>query len=147
MPKFSSLTRQHPVSATFLFEDESLTIVFDRNRITQRWLNGIAKGLTEEDPGSMARAVLEVLISWDVQDEHGNQLEPTIELLDQLPLTAFMKLTEAITAASIPSSEEGEVSSEGLSRPVSASTETSPPLQNGPQPSPSPVPSASQSPT
>ena len=147
MPKFSSITKQHPVSVTFALEDESLTISFDRNRITQRWLNNIAKGMVDDDASSIARLVLEVLLAWDVQDEHGNQLEPSVDLLEQLPLTAFMKLTEAISKAAVPASEEGEVSSEGLSRPVSASTETSPPLQNGPQPSPSPAPSASQSPT
>ena len=147
MPKFSSLTKQHPVTVTFGFEDESLTISFDRNRITQRWLNNVGKGMQDDDPSSIARLVLEVLIAWDVEDEHGNRLEPTVDLLEQLPLTAFMELTKAISEAAVPASEEGEGSSEGLSRPVSASLENSPPLQNGPQPSPSPQPSASQSPT
>lgn len=156
MPKLSALTKQLPVSVTFAYEDESLTVIFDRNKITQNWARKVRQAIeTESVDEAIYAATLEILIEWDVVDDEGNAIPPSLEILSQLPVAAFQRLSEAIGNASVPSSEEGEASSApSLVSPQAASTPSTklPPenLQtppNGDAPSPLPELSTSQSTT
>jgi hypothetical protein len=150
VPRLSALTKQLPVSVTFAYEDESLTVVFDRNKITQNWARKVRQAIeTESVDEAVYAATLEILIDWDVVDDEGNKIPPSMEILSQLPLAAFGRLSEAIGNASVPSSEEGNGSSEPSSvSPPDQSTASTPPQpvspptpQNGDAPSPSPQPS------
>lgn len=147
MPRLSDLTRQHPVSTSFEAGGESLTIVFDRNRITQNWMDRVAEATEQNNLSGIAKAVLEVLISWDVVDDDGVKLAPSLEILAQLPLSSFIELNGAIAEASIPSSEEGNDLGDTSSIHSTGSTEMQASPPNGQQPSPSPSPSESLSPT
>ena len=155
MPKLSSLTRVHPVSVTFEAEGESLTVVFDRNKITPNWIDRQQSAGATGDFALIMASTLEVLISWDVQDEQGQTLPVSAEILSQLPFESFIKLGNAIAEAAMPGSDEGEGSGEASSvsprDPNTPSTlplpGTQPTSQNGQEPSPSPTPLASPSPT
>jgi len=150
VPRLSALTKQLPVSVTFAYEDESLTVVFDRNKITQNWARRIRQAIeTESVDEAVFAATLEILIDWDVVDDDGNKIPPSMEILSQLPIAAFERLSEAIGNASVPSSEEGNGSSEpsSVSLPGQSTDSTQPqpvnpqtPL-NGDEPSPLQTPS------
>lgn len=152
MPRFSNVLKQHPVSISFEYEQETLTVVFDRNKITGSWANGVQRAIASGAVGNeIYAATADLLISWDVVDDNDNTLPPSAEILSQLPIAAFEMLSEAIGKASTPSSEEGNGSSADSSprqpEPSTASM-TPPPASpsaslNGPQPSQSQTPLAS----
>lgn len=145
MAKFSTLTRQHPAEATFQHEGESVTIVFDRNKITSAWARQVRAGLEAGEINAAAQALVEIMVSWDVEDDNGVNIPPSVEILDKLPVVALMRLEEAIGEASVPSSAEGEASSAPSPGPSTTSSEPAPQPLNGQAPSPLPVPSGSPS--
>ena len=145
MPRLSSLTRQHPVSASFGYEDESVTIVFDRNKITAAWARSVREALERDETNPAAQSLVEIMISWDVVDDAGNVLPPSVEVLDSLPIGALMRLQEAIGEASVPSDAEGKDSRPPSPEQSPVSTATAPTPPNGQAPSESPALSGSPS--
>jgi hypothetical protein len=145
MPARSSLKRPHPVEVVFEAEGETVTIVFDRNRITQGWAKRIQQGMESQDMEAAISGMLEVLQSWDVVEEDGSPTPLSAEVLSDLPLGVLANLNIAIAEAAMPSSEEGNGSSNTSSTPPtdSSSKLESPP--NGQEPLPSPQSSASPS--
>lgn len=147
MAELSHLTRSKPTQVQIdLGEGDYVSITFDRNKVTPHWAREAQKRDDERDVESMPKALAEVILSWDVTDD-GQQLEPTPEKIALLSFPAQSALMGRIMEAAVPSSEEGNGSSDISATPVTPSTEPPASLQNGPQPSPSPEPSASPSPT
>ena len=142
MPSLSSLTKQHPASATFGHEDETVTVVFDRNKITPAWARSVRTALEQDEVNPAAAALVEIMISWDVTDDQGVVISPSVEILDKLPVAALQQLEMAIGEASVPSDAEGEASRAPSPGPSPTSSVTQPTHQNGPAPSTLPAPSA-----
>lgn len=147
MPARSLIKRPYPVTIVVPFGDESVTVVFDRNAMTQNWIQGVQDGQQADDLTITSRALSEILLEWDLVEEDGSPTPIAAEILADLPLPFLRKLDEMIGDAALPTSEEGNASSAILPIPSTVSLPTPESLQNGPEPSPSPVPSASPSPT
>lgn len=146
MPELSSLTRPKPVDVTIdLGDGDSVTVTFDRNRVTPAWVNSMQKN-AEEDALVLSNGLARIILAWDVTDE-GQPFPPTGENLGALSYGAQKALLEQIMGASVPGSAEGKASSVPSSTAPSVSMEPPPTSQNGPVTSPLPVPSASPSQT
>ena len=124
---------------------ESVTIIFDRSKMTGRWERALRKAVADDDAQQLLEAIAHVFISWDVTDEQGALVPVTSDLLLDLPGTALIALIEGMMQASAPTSEEGNDSSATSPSPSTGSTQTQASPQNGPQPSPSPELSTSAS--
>lgn len=147
MPELSQLTRPKPTDAVADFGDgDVVKVVFDRNKITPAWMKQAQERDEAVDVESLPKALLEVIISWDVLD-NGAVTVPSLGILCSFSYPVQSGLLTAILTAAMPSSEEGNASTNTLAIPgeVSSSALASPP--NGQAPSPSPAPSASPSPT
>lgn len=147
MPELSQLTRPKPTEAVADFGDgDVVKVVFDRNKITPAWMKDAQARDEEMDVEALPKALLDVIISWDVLNG-GQVTEPSLEILCSFSYPVQSGLLTAIMQAAMPSSEEGNVSMSTSAIPgeVSSSAPVNP--QNGPLPSPSPAPLASQSPT
>ena len=147
MPTRSSVHRPKPTTATIdLGDGETLTLVFDRDRITPDWLR--ASQEATEDAYVFATALAEVIDSWDLYEEDGVTLVPTsADEIATLSFDALAAILKAIGEAAAPSRAEGNASSKPSSIPPSDSTAPPSTPQNGPVTSPSPELSASPSPT
>ena len=145
MAKFSGLTEQLPVSVTFEYGSESVTVVFDRNKITQNWARKVRQGIEAENvDDAVLDATVEIMLSWDVTEDDGvTPIPPSREILGSLPIAAFERLSVAIGNAASPSSEEGNGSTNISATQAELSTSEPVSPQNGQEPSPSPAPSAS----
>lgn len=142
MPRFSNLTRPHPAEAVFSHEGETVTIIFDRNKITPAWARSVRTALEQDEVNPAAQSLVDIMVSWDVVDDEGNALQISVDILDQLPVGALMRLQEAIGQASVPSDAEGEASSAPSPGPSPTSSAMPEMHQNGQAPSESPAPSA-----
>lgn len=149
MPRLSSLTRSHPVDVVFRAGDEVVSLTIDRNAFTPAWARRLEQGASTNDLSSVVEALAELIMAWDVVDDSGRPVKPSVGLAE-LPLPVLLELEQAIGNGVMPSSEEGNVSPEPSSSQLSGS-EIPPipatPLPNGQPHSPSPAPSASPSPT
>lgn len=145
MPELSSLTRAKPTQAMIdLGDGDTVTLMFDRNRVTPAWVALASKRDEEQDPLSLPKALAEVISEWDVTNE--GPFPPTPENIAVLSYPAQRSLLEKIMVASVPSSEEGNGS--GGQQPIRSSVST--PIttsQNGTVTSTLPGPSASLSQT
>jgi hypothetical protein len=150
MPALSTLTRQKLVErAIHLGDGDVVKVTFDRNKITPSWLMRAAQRETEEnDLQSTARALAEVIVSWDITDDAGAMMPPSVETMSLLSIPAQAKLLEQVMLGAVPSDAEGNASSATPDAPPSAtSAPTQPTSQNGAVTEPSLSVSASQSPT
>jgi hypothetical protein len=132
MPALSSLKRPDPVPCPVQFGGETVNIVFDRNRMTQRWVKQIQDGIATDDIEIAARSLVELLLEWDVLEEDGTPTPITVQVLADLPLAFIHALDDAVGEAGVPSSEEGNALSERSAVPDSGtSKEDSPTSLNG----------------
>lgn len=147
MADIRALTREKPTQAVIdLGDGDTVTVMFDRNRITPVWMEAAKQRDEAQDSASLPKALSEVILSWDVTD--GDQpFPPTAENLGVLSYPAQSSLLLRILEAAVPSSEEGNVSSAPSSSPAATYSEPVLTPPNGPVTSPSPAPSASPSPT
>lgn len=147
MPNLNAIKRSDPVQYTAVMGSESVTIVFDNSRMTGRWERDVNRARQSGDVDKVASLIFSIFVAWDVTDDSGNPVPISEEILLDLPSRALFNLFEGMQQAAMPSSEEGNVSSDTSSTPgiVSLPTPVSP--QNGPATSSSPPVSASPSPT
>jgi hypothetical protein len=144
MASLSHLTRAKPTTATIdLGDGDTVSLTFDANRVTPRWMDEAMQRVTDQDMLSLCKALSEVLSAWDVVDDNGSPV-PIEPALKDLSFPVVNSLFEAVCKSAAPSSEEGNGSATTSSTPpnVSSSMPASP--QNGPSPSTLPAPSASQ---
>jgi len=147
VPELSQLTRQKPTEAVADFGDgDVVKIIFNVNKITPAWLKEAQVRDDSLDPESLPKALLDVIISWDVLD-NGVPTQPSLEILDSFSYPVQNGLLTAILKAAVPSSEEGNDSSAPASSPAPVSSmPASASTPNGAT-SPSPTPSESLQPT
>ena len=147
MAEIGALTRQKPREALIdLGDGDSVRIVFDSNRVTPLWVDETQKRVNNQDSLSLPKALSDVILEWDVTDE-GAPFPPSAENIAKLSFPVMGLFFERIMDAAVPSSEEGNASSDISSSPSQSSTPPPVNLQNGPAPSTSPLSSASPSPT
>jgi hypothetical protein len=131
MPALSSLKRPDPVKTEVRFGDETVVVVFDRNRMTQRWVKQIQDGIAGDDIEIAARSLVELLLEWDILEEDGTATPITVPVLADLPLAFIHALDEAIGEAGVPSSAEGNALPASAPSPSSDSTPNSETSPNG----------------
>ena len=103
MPAINSLTRPRLVEAKFGYGGETVTIRYDRNRMTTGLLSEVQES---DDPAAFARMFALVIRDWDVTDDDGSPFPPTEANLARLPLDALRAVSEAIRDN--PGSDEGK---------------------------------------
>lgn len=146
MADIGQLTRQKRVEVIIdMGEGDSVTIGFDRNRVTPAWVAGAEERDKNNDTQSLPKALAEVILDWDVTHE-GSPYAPTADNLSVLSYPAQAEILEQILQAAVPSRAEGnDLSKSRSGQPaVSTAPEKSP---NGPATEPSLTSSASPSPT
>lgn len=148
MPAISNLTRAKPTTATVdLGDGDTVTVEFDRNRITPAWVKAASEREAGEDPMSLPSALAEVILNWDVTNDDGTPFPPLMENLAVLSFPAQNGLLRAMLQAAVPGAAEGNASPHTSAAPSPASTPDVTSSQNGQATSTSPEPSASLSPT
>lgn len=148
----SQLRRRTTVHRTVEFvSDEGsaeVTFSYDRNKITDSWLTEWTELERGREGHAMNEVLLDLLISWDIQEEDGSPVPITIENLSALfniP-DKVMLIGELISGAQ-PTRAEGEVSSAGSGTPSTGSASKQGNHLDGQLTSPLPPPLASPSPT
>lgn len=144
MAEIKRIKRQRLQDASIdLGEGDTITIVFDMEAVTPRWMNDTLTKMQAENVLALGEAVAAVIVSWDVTDE-GNPYPPTSENISNLSFATINRLYEQVCRSSGPSDAEGNASPPSVPVPSSATSEpgsqTSP---NGSATSPSPTLSAS----
>ena len=131
MPEISRLTRPKPTTATIdLGEGDSVTLEFDANRVTPRWMNDTQEGVADTDLLVLAKSLERVLTGWDVTNE-GAPFPPTADNISNLSFPVVNQLFEAVCSAAAPGEAEGNASSPSVSGPASALSQESPTSLNG----------------
>lgn len=146
--RVSDLTRQKPVSTTVdLGDGDTVTLTFDRNRVTPAWVQLAQKRDEDQDALSLPKALADVLLGWDVTDDDGAVFPPVADNIAVLSYPAQRDLLARIMEAAVPSDAEGKASPATSPAVSATSTVTETASLNGPATSPLPVPSASPSQT
>jgi hypothetical protein len=145
MPEISNLTRQKIVNAEIdLGDGDTVLVSFDANKITPAWVRDTERRVEDRDTLSLPKALAEVILSWDVTQD-GAEFPPTADNIAVFSFGAMSALFERVMGAAVPSSAEGNASSDTSSLVVQDSTLPQANPQNGPTPSVSPQPSEYQS--
>jgi hypothetical protein len=140
--RVSELTRVKPVEVVAEFgEGETIALTFDRNRITPDWIERGSRRYT------MAPALAEAMLSWDLVNDDGSPYELSEANLSVLSYAVQTELLAQVIENAVPSRAEGNVSSASTSTAPSASTPPPASVPNGTVTLPSPTPSESLSPT
>jgi hypothetical protein len=146
MPTRGHIARVKPTPAPVdLGEGDVINVVFDRNRITEAWLD---QAMLRDEALSIADSVAKVIISWDITEDDGSPFPPTKENLGEvLSLDALRSFFVTLREAAYPPRAEGNALSQPSSSPSTDFTPPAPTPQNSTAPSVSPAVSASPSPT
>ena len=147
MPALRGILASDPCEFTATLGSESVTISFDRAKMTLRGERELTRAAEANDIDAMVAWLERILIGWDVVDEQGQPVLLTAEVLLDLPSAVLGALITRMGEAATPSDAEGNASSEALSSQVAGYSEQVQMSPNGPVASPSPAPSASPSPT
>jgi len=143
VPDISSLTRVKPVEATVEYEGDSVTISFDANKVTPRWMADTMEKLEAQDVMAMADALASVIIGWDVTSGE-DEFPPTARNIGVLSFAAIMQLYSRVCEGAGPSDAEGNASPPSSDVPPSATSDpASPSSLNGSATETSPTPSES----
>lgn len=146
--RVSELTRVKPVNADIdLGDGDTIALTFDRNKVTPAWVTLAQKRDQDQDALSLPKALADVILSWDVTNDDETPFAPTPENIAVLSYPAQSDLLRRIMEQAVPSSAEGNASSERSATPPLDSTEPGMTHQNGAVTSPSPELSTSPSPT
>jgi hypothetical protein len=146
--RVSDLTREKAVRAVVdLGDGDTIDLKFDRNKVTPAWVTLALQRDEAEDTLSLPKALADVILSWDVTNDDGTDFAPTADNIAVFSFPVQRHLLKKIMESAVPSSEEGNVSSELPVTPSSDSTVPEPTSRNGAVTEPSPVVSGSLSPT
>jgi len=145
VPEINRLTRPKLEQATIdLGDGDTVSLVFDANKVTPRWMNATMEGAANTDLLVLAKALDEVLVSWDITD-NGVEFPPVTDNIAVLSFPAVNLLFEEVCKAAAPSDAEGNASSPSVSGPALASAQESASSPNGSAGSTLPTPSESLS--
>lgn len=135
MPEIRSLTRPKPVEVPIDIGDgDTVTVVFDRNRVAPAWVASASERDRDEDRLSLAKALAEVILDWDVTDD-GAPFPPTFANIAVFSFPAQQALIRSILEAAVPGAAEGNDSASTSSSAATASTSEPATLPNGEEPS------------
>ena len=143
MPDLRSVKKARPTEARIELGDDALTLQFDAEKVTPRWMNETMTALDATDMLAVPRALAEVLLGWDLTDE-GNPYPPSAANIADLSFPAVQALFEAVCVAAAPGEAEGNASPPSAPVPSSASAQTSENYPNGSASSTSLPPSVAQ---
>jgi hypothetical protein len=135
VPELGSFVPPRRVKLAFDVGGEPVELVFDAHKLTPEW-----------GELSVREGLAAVIVEWNLT-ENGQPFALSSENLDRLPYTVLRRLMDEMAEAAVPSSEEGNGSSDTSSTRSTDSSELPASPQNGPGPSPSPIASESLSPT
>ncbi len=143
----SQLRRPVVVNHTVDFGDGvTVKFTFDRNKITDAWMEEWTRLETEQDISTLNQALNDLILAWDIQEEDGTPYRKTPETIGYLfALPDKGRIFRELVEAAVPTRAEGNASSEPSSTPQSASAEPQQTPPNGATPSASPPVSASPS--
>lgn len=102
------------------FGDDTLNLVYRPSTI-----NAVQEARELEDKAAgkhvmaQARTLVEAIISWDIQDDDGQSLPVSEEVMASLGLDVTLKINRAIIQDLLPNQTTGSVSSNGASAPSS----------------------------
>lgn len=115
------IIREHTVD---FGDDVTVTFVFDRNKITDAWMQEWIRLESEPDATAKLNEMLaDLIISWDVVNEDGSPYPMNAGSFGALfSLPDKGRVFKELVTASVPSSEEGKASSAPTSTPPSDST-------------------------
>jgi len=99
MMRLSRLGEKRQVEVAY--EGEQLTVQFAPRSVNGRWLKRLQELQTTDHMGFLS-LLRETLVAWDIVDDEGQPLEPTDELLQQLPLDLVQAILEKIMEAMTP---------------------------------------------
>lgn len=97
--RLSSLGEKRQVNVPY--EGEQLTVQFAPRAVNGRWLKRL-QGLKSDDHMGFLGLLRETLVAWDILDDAGQPLEPTDDLIQQLPLDLVQAILEKIMEAMSP---------------------------------------------
>jgi hypothetical protein len=138
MPEINRLTRPKPEQAMIdLGDGDTVSLVFDANKVTPRWMNATKEGAEQVDLLVLAKALDEVLISWDITD-NGVEFPPTVDNIAVLSFPAVNLLFEEVCKAAAPGEAEGNASSPSANDQSLGSAQESEIFPNGSAASTSP---------
>ena len=144
MPEISSLTRPKPTPGSIGAGEDTVSFVFDANKVTPAWMDAMLARLNSSDIMAMANALGAVIMQWDVTSD-GEEYPPTGQNIGALSFEAITSLYTEVCEAAAPTSEEGNASQASSVAPASETSEpVSPSSQNGSDTSQLPTPSVSQ---
>jgi hypothetical protein len=103
------------------FEGETLNVVYNARLITPRWRQQFTERV--EDPFGNAKLLAEALISWDMEDDHGQPYPPTVANLVDFPEEVIDAISSEILEDILTRARaEGNSSDDGS--PPTASSES-----------------------
>lgn len=117
--RVSALVADHKPVAV-VFGDDTLNLTYKPSAV-----NAVQeeRELADRKEGrhlfALAQSLSEVIDSWDLQDDDGNALPPTVDTLKPLGLDALQKINRVILADLLPNQTPSATSSNGSSAAAS----------------------------
>lgn len=146
MPVPSQIRRAIVVDHTIDFGGVEVTFRFDRNKITDTWMNAWTALENEQATGAINIALADLIEDWDIRNEDGTPYPPTPENIGYLfSLSDKGRIVKELMTAGEPTRAEGEDSAATSSSAKPSSTVPPESPQNGLAPLLSQTPSASLS--
>lgn len=137
MPALGQITKPKPVSTPIDFGDGVIVqLIYDRNRVTSAWLDRARGRDVAHDTLSIAKALAEVILEWDVTTDDGQPYPPTVENLAVFSIPDLSQILAEVVKFAQPSSAEGNASSAPSSTPPSGSISQAETPPNGQAASP-----------
>jgi len=83
------------------YDEYDIRVTFKPAAINDLWLERLS-ALSPEDRQGYAELLCEVLVSWDIVDDEGNELKPTPDLLRTLPADLLTAISMSIMESLAP---------------------------------------------
>lgn len=149
MPSVSSIRR--PIIRDHVIDfgdDVQVTFRFDRNKITDAWIQEWTRLEGEENVGAINLVLADLIDEWDILEDDETACPPTAENIGRLfSLADKGTIVRELMTATVPTDAEGKASSAPSNTPPSSSGPQPPMSPNGLTASSSAAPLASPSPT
>jgi hypothetical protein len=145
----SSLRRPKLATVQLDFgEGDIVAFTFDRNKITDAWMEEWARAEEERDTGFMNEALADLIVRWDIKGDDGSAYDPSAEHIGHLFTVADKaSILREMMMATVPTEVEKRGSSTPSATPPSNSLRPPQDSPNGSTTSPSPTPSTAPSST
>ncbi|HOG46290.1 MAG TPA: hypothetical protein PLJ35_15695 [Anaerolineae bacterium] len=95
-----------------VYDGESIDVTFRPAGVNADWQEHL-QGLKKDDQTGYLELLAEVLVAWDILDDDGQQLAPTVELMRRFPTDLLYEVAWAIFESLAPKRKSGERSAAG----------------------------------